>query len=145
MTSKLDDVIVSNLISKTPQKRKRPPKKAEVPNYGIDIEDEDEYINLDNLFDEQPVPPQQEKQMAPQPPPYEEFYIDPKYYQTKQTHPYSKEETSKNIPAYIPYDPTNYDLPDDDPPNNDPPYDDPPNNDLPDDDPPDYDEDRSAT
>ena len=35
VTNKLDDVIKSNLI--TPQKRKRPPKKAEVPNYGIDI------------------------------------------------------------------------------------------------------------
>ena len=129
VTSKLDDVIVSNLISKTPQRR-RPRKKGEVPNYGIDIEDEDEDINLGDLFDEQPVPPQQEKQMGPVPPPYEEFYIDPEYYQTKQTYPYPKEETPKNIPAYIPYDPTNYDLPNDDQPNDD----------LPDDDPPDYDE-----
>ena len=131
VTSKLDDVIVSNLISKTPQRR-RPRKKVEVPNYGIDIEDEDEDINLGDLFDEQPVPPQQEKQMEPVPPPYEEFYIDPEYYQTKQKYPYPKEETPKNIPAYIPFDPTNYDLPNDDQPNDD----------LLDDDPPDYDEDQ---
>ena len=119
VTSKLDDVIVSNLISKTPKMRKRPPKKGEVPNYGIDIEDEDEDINLGDLFDEQPVPPQQEKQMGPVPPPYEEFYIDPEYYQTKQTYPDPMEETPQNIPAYIPYDPTNDDLPDDDPPDYD--------------------------
>ena len=99
--------------------RKRPPKKGEVPNYGIDIEDEDEDINLGDLFDEQPVPPQQEKQMGPVPPPYEEFYIDPEYYQTKQTYPDPMEETPQNIPAYIPYDPTNDDLPDDDPPDYD--------------------------
>ena len=136
VTSKLDDVIVSNLISKMP-KRRRPQKKVEVPNYGIDIEDEDEDINLGDLFDEQPVPPQQEKQMGPVPPPYEEFYIDPEYYQTKQTYPDPKEETPKNIPSYIPFDPTNYDLPNDDQPN-----DDKPNDDLPDDDPPDYDEDQ---
>ena len=53
MTSKLDDVIDSNL--KMPQRRKRPPRKMEVPNYGIDIEDEVEDMNIGNLYDEQPV------------------------------------------------------------------------------------------
>ena len=90
VTSKLDDVIDSNLISKTPQKR-RPRKKGEVPNYGIDIEDEVEDMNLGDLFDEQPVPPQQNKQLVPKPPTYEEslqdlmkgekeIYVDPQYF-----------------------------------------------------------------
>ena len=65
VTSKLDDVIVSNLISKTPQRR-RPRKKGEVPNYGIDIEDEVEDMGLDDLFGDY-VPPQQEKQLVPNP------------------------------------------------------------------------------
>ena len=89
VTSKLDDVIDSNLISKTPQKR-RPQKKGGVPDYGIDIDDEVEDMNLGDLFDEQPVPPQQEKQLVPKPPTYEEslkdimegkkeIYVDPQY------------------------------------------------------------------
>ena len=39
VTSKLDDVIDSNLNLRMPQRRKRPPRKGKVPNYGIDIED----------------------------------------------------------------------------------------------------------
>ena len=39
VTSKLDDVIESNLNLRMPQRRKRPPMKGEVPNYGIDIDD----------------------------------------------------------------------------------------------------------
>ena len=73
-----------------PQKRRRPLKKWEVPNYGIDIEDEVEDMNIDDLFDEQPVPPQKEKQLVPKPPTYEEsladvlegkkkIYFDPQY------------------------------------------------------------------
>ena len=54
-----------------PQRRKRPQKKGEVPDYGIAIDDEVEDINLCDLFDEQPVPPQQDKQLAPEPPQYE--------------------------------------------------------------------------
>ena len=89
VTSKLDDVIDSNLNLKMPQRR-RPRKKGEVPNYGIDIDDEVEDMNLGDLFDEQPVPPQQEKQMVPKPPTYEEsledilkgkeIYVDPQYF-----------------------------------------------------------------
>ena len=90
VTSKLDDVIDSNLNLGMPQKRRRPLKKVEVPNYGIDIEDEFEDMNLDDLFDEQPVLPQSEKQIVPKPPTYEEsladvlegkkeIYIDPQY------------------------------------------------------------------
>ena len=72
-----------------PQKRKRPLKKGEVPNYGIDIEDEVEDMGLDDLFGDY-VPPQQEKQIVPKPPTYEEsladvlegkkeIYVDPQY------------------------------------------------------------------
>ena len=89
MTSKLDDVIDSNLNLRMPQRRKRPPRKGEVPNYGIDIEDEVEDMGLDDLFGDN-VQPQQEKQIVPKPPTYEEsladllegkkeIYIDPQY------------------------------------------------------------------
>ena len=72
VTSKLDDVIGSNLISSVPQNRKRPQKKGEVPDYGIDIDDEVEDMNLNDLFEQEPIPPEPEKQMGPMPPPYEE-------------------------------------------------------------------------
>ena len=89
VTSKLDDVIDSNLNLGMPQKRRRPLKKGEVPNYGIDIEDEVEDMGLDDLFGDN-VPPQQEKQIVPKPPTYEEsladvlegkkeIYVDPQY------------------------------------------------------------------
>ena len=90
VTSKLDDVIDSDLNLRMPQKRRRPLKKGEVPNYGIDIEDEVEDMGLDDLFDEQPVLPQSEKQIVPKPPKYEEsledmlkgkeIYVDPQYF-----------------------------------------------------------------
>ena len=40
VTSKLEDVIDSNLDLRRLPRKKRPPKKGEVPDYGIDIEDE---------------------------------------------------------------------------------------------------------
>ena len=90
VTTKLDDVITSNLNLRMPQKGKRLTKKAEVPNYGIDIDDEVEDMNLGDLFDEQPVLPQSEKQLVPKPPTYEEsledilegkeIYVDPQYF-----------------------------------------------------------------
>ena len=43
ITDKLDDVIVSNL--KIPTSNKHHPKKGEVPDYGIDTEDEVEGMN----------------------------------------------------------------------------------------------------
>ena len=81
VTSKLDDIIDSNLNLRIPPKKKRPLKKGEVPDYGIDIDDE---------VDE-PVLPQQEKQLVPKPPTYEEslqdllegnkeIYVDPQYF-----------------------------------------------------------------
>ena len=90
VTSKLDDVIDSNLNLRMPQRRKRPLKKGEVPNYGIDIDDEVEDMGLGDLFDEQPVLPESKKQLVPKPPTYEEsledmlkgkeIYVDPKYF-----------------------------------------------------------------
>ena len=90
VTTKLDDVITSNLNLRMPQREKRPPKKAGVPNYGVDIEDEVEDMNLGDLFDEQPVLPKSEKQLVPKPPTYEEsledilegkeIYVDPQYF-----------------------------------------------------------------
>ena len=74
ITSKLDDVIDSNQVLRLPRK-KRPLKKGEVPDYGIDIEDEVPDMNLGDLF-EQPVLPQQEKQLVPKPPTYEESLQD---------------------------------------------------------------------
>ena len=74
ITSKLDDVIDSNQVLRLPRK-KRPLKKGEVPDYGIDIEDEVPDMGLDDLF-EQPVLPQQEKQQVPKPPTYEESLQD---------------------------------------------------------------------
>ena len=85
----MDDVIDSNQVLRIPRK-KRPLKKGEVPDYGIDIEDEVPDMGLDDLF-EQPVLPQQEKQLVPKPPTYEqslqdllegkkEIYVDPQYF-----------------------------------------------------------------
>ena len=74
ITSKLDDVIDSNQVLRLPRK-KRPLKKGEVPDYGIDIEDEVPDMNLGDLF-EKPVLPQQEKQLVPKPPTYEESLQD---------------------------------------------------------------------
>ena len=81
VTSKLDDIIDSYLNLRIPPKKKRPLKKGEVPDYGIDIDDEVH----------EPVLPQQEKQLVPKPPTYEEslqdllegkkeIYVDPQYF-----------------------------------------------------------------
>ena len=78
VTSKLDDVIDSNLnLRMPPQRRKRPPRKEEE---GIDYAPEvDPYEDMDvegliNFGDY--VPPQQEKQIVPKPPTYEESLAD---------------------------------------------------------------------
>ena len=99
VSSKLDELIDGDENLRMPQRRKRPSRKREVPNYGIDIEDEVEDINLGDLFDEQPVSPESEKQIAPMPPTYEksledifkgkEIYVDPQYFpQYPQELPY---------------------------------------------------------
>ena len=71
VTSKLDELIDDDENSGMPQRRKRPLRKMEVPDYGIDIEDEVEDMNIGDLFGDD-VPPQQEKQIVPKPPTYEE-------------------------------------------------------------------------
>lgn len=64
-------------------------KKGEVPDYRIGMDDEVPYYGLDDLFD-QPVLPENEKQIVPKPPTYEkslldlsegkkQIYVDPQY------------------------------------------------------------------
>ena len=73
ITPKLDDVVLSNL--KLPALKRG--KKREVTDYGIPADDEDipDY-GLDNLFDEEGIPPQNNKQLARKPPTYEESLAD---------------------------------------------------------------------
>ena len=73
VTTKLDDVVASNL--KIPPMRRKTKKKERVPDYGINIDDEVEDMNLGDLFD-QPVLPEQEKQLVPKPPTYKESLKD---------------------------------------------------------------------
>ena len=91
VTSKLDDVIDSDLNLRMPQKRRRPLKEGDP---GIDYMPEvDPYEDMDveGLIDfGDYVPPQQEKQIVPKPPKYEEsledmlkgkeIYVDPQYF-----------------------------------------------------------------
>ena len=91
VTTKLDDVVTSNLNLRMPQMRKRPTKKEEV---GIDyLPEVDPYEDMDveGLIDfGDYVPPQQEKQLVPKPPTYEqsledifegkEIYVNPQYF-----------------------------------------------------------------
>ena len=85
ITTKLDDVM--NL----PRLTKKRGKKLGVPDYGIALEDEDipDY-GLDDFFDEGLVP-ENEKQIVPKPPTYEEslqdilegkkqIYVNPQYF-----------------------------------------------------------------
>ena len=70
ITTKLDDVAFGNL--NIPRLTKKRGKKLGVPDYGIALEDEDipDY-GLDDFFDEGLVP-ENEKQIVPKPPTYEE-------------------------------------------------------------------------
>ena len=88
VTTKLDDVIDSNLRMPT---RRKPIKRPEVPDYGIQVDDEVEDMGLYDLFNEQPVLPDSDKQLVPKPPTYEEslkdlldgkkeIYVDPQYF-----------------------------------------------------------------
>ena len=89
ITTKLDDVAFRNL--NIPRLTKKRGKILGVPDYGIAIEDEDipDY-GLDDFFDEGLVP-ENEKQIVPKPPTYEEslkdvlegkkqVYVDPQYF-----------------------------------------------------------------
>ena len=89
ITTKLDDVMFRNL--NIPRLTKKRGKKLGVPDYGIALEDEDipDY-GLDDFFDEGLVP-ENEKQIVPKPPTYEEslqdilegkkqIYVNPQYF-----------------------------------------------------------------
>ena len=89
ITTKLDDVAFRNL--NIPRLTKKRGKKLGVPDYGIALEDEDipDY-GLDDFFDEGLVP-ENEKQIVPKPPTYEQslqdilegkkqIYVDPQYF-----------------------------------------------------------------
>ena len=84
-------------------------KKGLVPDYGIDIDDEVPDYGLEDLFGEQ-VQPQNEKQLVPKPPSYEDvlediasgkktMYIDPEYmYEPEDIPPgYDEEGPDYNI------------------------------------------------
>ena len=74
ITTKLDDVVFRNL--NIPRLTKKRGKTLGVPDYGIALEDEDipDY-GLDDFFDEGLVP-ENEKQIVPKPPTYEESLQD---------------------------------------------------------------------
>ena len=74
ITTKLDDVAFRNL--NIPRLTKKRGEKLGVPDYGIALEDEDipDY-DLDDFFDEGLVP-ENEKQIVPKPPTYEESLKD---------------------------------------------------------------------
>ena len=89
ITTKLDDVAFRNL--NIPRLTKKRGKKLGVPDYGIALEDEDipDY-GLDDFFDEGLIP-ENEKQIVPKPPTYEEslkdvsegkkqIYVNPQYF-----------------------------------------------------------------
>ena len=109
VTTKLDDVIDSNLNRMLPR-RKQPVKKGEVPDYGIRVEDDVEDMNLGDIFDEQPVLPESEKQIVPNPPTYsesmkdlldgkKEIYVDPQYFPQDQELP--PEYDDDEVPDYV--------------------------------------------
>ena len=105
---KLFKPITSELKELTAPKaplRRLPKKKRPVPDYGIAIDDEVPDYGLDDLFD-QPVLPENEKQIVPKPPSYEDviedlasgkkqMYLDPEYmYEPEDLPPeYEEEET----------------------------------------------------
>ena len=74
ITTKIDEVAFRNL--NIPRLTKKRGKKLGVPDYGIALEDEDipDY-GLDNLFDDG-IRPENEKQIVPKPPTYEESLKD---------------------------------------------------------------------
>ena len=107
---KLFKPITSGLKELTAPKmplRRLPKKKRPVPDYGIAIDDEVPDYGLDDLFD-QPVLPENEKQLVPKPPSYEDvlkdlasgekrIHIDPEYmYEPEDLPPEYEEE----VPDY---------------------------------------------
>ena len=108
---KLFKPITSGLKELTSPKiplRRLPKKKRPVPDYGIAIDDEVPDYGLDDLFD-QPVLPENEKQIVPKPPSYEDvlkdlasgekrIHIDPEYmYEPEDLPPKYEEGPDYNI------------------------------------------------
>lgn len=88
-TTKLDDAALGNL--KLPVLQRKRGKEMAVPDYGIPRYDEDipDYA-LHDLFDEDEIPPEQNKHLVLKPPTYKEsladvlegkkrMYVDPQY------------------------------------------------------------------
>ena len=69
ITTKLDDLKNLTALSNVPERKVI--KKAVAPNYGILAEDDVLDYGLENLFNEG-IEPQQDKQLVPQPPTYEQ-------------------------------------------------------------------------
>ena len=102
ITSELKELTAPKAPLRRLVKKKRP-----VPDYGIAIDDEVPDYGLDDLFD-QPVLPENEKQIVPKPPSYEDvledlasgkkqMYIDPEYmYESEDLPPEYEEE----VPDY---------------------------------------------
>ena len=85
ITTKLDDVVLN-----IPRIIKKRGKKLDVPDYAIPLEDEVPDYGLDDFFDEGLIP-ENEKQIVPKPPTYEEslkdvlegkkqIYVNPQYF-----------------------------------------------------------------
>ena len=103
ITSELNDLTLPKMPVRRLPKKKRP-----VPDYGIAVDDEVPDYGLDDLFD-QPVLPENEKQLVPKPPSYEDvledlasgkkqMYIDPEYmYEPEDLPPEYEEE---EVPDY---------------------------------------------
>ena len=108
---KLFKPITSGLKELTPPKaplRRLIKKKGPVPDYRIDIDDEVPDYGLEDLFSEQ-VQPQDNKQLVPKPPSYEDvlgdiasgekkIYIDPEYIYEQEDLPPEYEE--EEVPDY---------------------------------------------
>ena len=99
---------LKELTQPQPMKRRLLRKKAEVPDYGINIDDEGipDY-NLEDLFDEG-VEPQNTKQLVPKPPSYDDvlkelgtgkkkIYVNPEYMQQLEDLPEYEED---EVPDY---------------------------------------------
>ena len=98
ITSELKELTSPKMPLRRLSKKKRP-----VPDYGIAIDDEVPDYGLDDLFD-QPVLPENEKQIVPKPPSYEDvlkdlasgekrIHIDPEYmYEPEDLPPEYEEE-----------------------------------------------------
>ena len=103
ITSELKELTAPKAPLRRLVKKKRP-----VPDYGIAIDDEVPDYGLDDLFD-QPVLPENEKQLVPKPPSYEDvlkdlasgekrIHIDPEYmYEPEDLPPEYEEE---EVPDY---------------------------------------------